>query len=164
MDSREEHENERVKSRTGLRVLIAVMCALIAFISVGLYMWWTWEPPLFPEVDSIQEMTLISVDGTYYRGWRDEDGSAMRGEVFHQFPVIDKLQIDDPQDREGIMSAIQLGVDEGETPAECFYPRHGLRIITNETTIEYNICFECSHLEVYVDSIQVRKSTISQSP
>jgi hypothetical protein len=165
MNSHEDHENDSVGSRTGLRALIGVIAALAAFITIGLFMWWNWKPPLFPHLDSIQEMTLISVDGTYDQPWHKPE-SIPSGESFYRFPVFGEVEIADPNDRQAIISAIQQAVREaeGDEMAKCFYPRHGLRITTKEAIYEYNICFECAHLYKYVNSEKQLLTTTSQSP
>lgn len=162
MESHDEHKNENANSKTGLRVLIGAMVALIAFIAVGLIMAWNWEPPLFPDVDSIQEMTLISVDGMYDRTWRRPE--SITSEKFHGFPVIGNVEIEDPQDRQAIMSAVGKGFSERGGVSSCYYPRHGLRIKTKTVVYEYNICFECSAYNVYVNSEHFHAGTTSKSP
>lgn len=165
MDSHEDHKKESVNSGAGLRVLMGFGIALIAFIAIGLIMAWNWEPPLFPDVDSIQEMTLISVDGIFDERRVVKFQNLTEEEKFHGFPILGTVEITNRRDRKAIISSIQTGINEGDMVASCFWPRHGLRIMTTDSTYEYKICFECSQYRVYKDFDDRRSGgTISSSP
>lgn len=166
MESHDEHKNENANSKTGLRVLIGVMVALIAFIAIGLIMAWNWEPPLFPDVNSIQEMTLISVDGIFDERRVVEFQNLKEEEKFHGFPILGTVEITDRRDRKAIISSITTGINEGDMVASCFWPRHGLRIVTADATYDYNICFYCSSYHIHVNAGMTpdKAGPISSSP
>lgn len=104
------------------------------------------------------ELMLYSIDGT------KEPVQPIDGEAFHGYPVLGKLTITDPDDRQKIMAALDQCIAESNVDtAFCFWPRHGLHLVRKGKTIEYTICFEC--LQMFVsDGADPRMVPMTKSP
>jgi hypothetical protein len=71
-------------------------------------------------------------------------------DAFHGWKVLGKTAIKDKKDRERVLAAVFKGVaDSDGSVAACFNPRHGIRAVKGETTVELVICFECLSLEIW---------------
>src|SRR5436190_6227527 len=115
---------------------------------------------VFP--DSPTELTLYSLD------FRDEEFPSKPKndgkERFGKFLVIGKTEIKDSARREAVMAAVNRAIGEPAEPKNCFWPRHGLKIVDSKGTTELVICFHC---EQYVSTGAQRSDgykTISASP
>jgi len=61
------------------------------------------------------------------------------------------------------MQAIEDGMYEGDgSVASCFWPRHGVRVVTSGKAVDYVICYECLGMGVFSDEGQTGQS-ISRS-
>lgn len=66
------------------------------------------------------------------------------------YGVLGKAAIDDAAKRRRLVEAVYEGLKgEGAGPAQCFWPRHGLRFVKGSETVELLICFECTWVYVY---------------
>lgn len=109
----------------------------------------------------IDSMTVYSLDGTYEKGDSKRKPS---GEMFHDHPVLRKVDIASAQDRTAILAAVKKGIAKSDgTQAKCFWPRHGIRLTQSGKTIEYVICFQCLQLNEYIDGKSSHKPT-TKSP
>ena len=93
------------------------------------------EPPMV--VPLAEELTLYSLD--------PDDSPPKDAELFYDYRVLGKVVITDPQERRDIVMAINRGIAEEREQFVCFDPRHGLRIVSNNKTIDYVICFQCGN-------------------
>ncbi len=108
----------------------------------------------------IDSMTIYSLDGTYEEGHSKEPS----GEMFHNYPVLGKVEIVSAQDRTAILASVKKGIAKSDgTEAKCFWPRHGIRLTQSGKTIEYVICFQCRRLNEYIDGKASHKLT-TKSP
>lgn len=64
-------------------------------------------------------------------------------ELFHDYPVIFKTQLNDPPTRQRIIDAYYKGLAFNGEPAACFQPHHGIRAEKNGETVDLLICFGC---------------------
>ena len=71
---------------------------------------------------------------------------------FHDYPILGAVEITDAAQRREIMTALVEGFEKGGIAANCFWPRHAIRTITDGKTVDYVICFHCSQVEVYGDN------------
>jgi hypothetical protein len=108
----------------------------------------------------IDSMIVYSLDGKY----EPRQGKKPTEEVFHDYPVLGKVDIASPKDRTAILVAVKKGIanSDGEE-MKCFWPRHGVRLTQGGKTIEYLICFECRQLNEFVDGRTYHKLT-TRSP
>ncbi len=104
------------------------------------------------------ELVLYSIDGT------KEPIEPVDGETFNKYPVLGKLKISDPADRQKIMAALDQAVAASDgTMNRCFWPRHGIRAARKGKTNEYTICFQCLQMSIS-DGADSRMVPITKSP
>jgi hypothetical protein len=70
-----------------------------------------------------------------------DDGKERIGE----YVVLGKIEIKNPDQRKEIMDSIDQAIREGGQQKSCFDPRHLLRVVDDEGTTDYTICFQCSN-------------------
>jgi hypothetical protein len=105
---------------------------------------------------AVDSMTLYSLDGDY----DPIHGKPWKGEMFHEHPVLGKTDIASAADRRAILAAVKQGIAQSNgTIAECFWPRHGLRLVQNGGQSDYVICFECLQVYEYTDGQWTHKPT-----
>src|SRR5262249_4583016 len=72
-------------------------------------------------------------------------------EDFHEWPVIGKTIVKDPDARKRLVAALEKSVEESNGYGmKCFEPRHGIRATYNGTTADFLICFQCRQVVTYV--------------
>lgn len=82
---------------------------------------------------------LYSLDPTGGIGY-----SVNNDRVFHGFTILGKGEITAPDDKRILVQAFAKGIrDSKGTSANCFNPRHGLRVSIEAATYDFVICFEC---------------------
>jgi hypothetical protein len=95
------------------------------------------------------ELILYSLAG--YEHSPSLGGKAPEGELFHNVPILGKLNVENPQDRQEIVAALKDGAARGDKLAFCFFPRHGLRVTENGHTLDFVVCFECYQFKLFED-------------
>ena len=71
-------------------------------------------------------------------------------ESFHWIPILGRVEIVSTQEKTNLLFAFAKGVREcNGLVASCFDPRHGIRIVTETTTNDFVICFECLQVEAH---------------
>lgn len=71
-------------------------------------------------------------------------------EEFQGWKVLGKTAAKDSGDRKKVRKAIEKGVAESYGVGGCFKPRHGLRAVHKDKTVELVICFECMSIAVSI--------------
>lgn len=85
-------------------------------------------------------------------------------EKFHRYTVLGKTRIVDSAIKARLIRALYGGIDEGGSAGIiCFNPRHGIRVVRGEQTVDLLICFECQKIYAYTNSSSGRAYT-SGSP
>lgn len=110
-------------------------------------------------LDAPEQITLYSIDG------RDEErrGEAKASEFFHGYPVLGKVEISDSGKRNELIAALKDGITrKPDSPAKCYWPRHGLRVTQKGKIVEFVICFECSRFEEFEGATKVRHELINR--
>ena len=93
------------------------------------------------------ELTLYAIDGLV----NEPESFVTDAKHFRGYEVLGKLEITDPESRREIMAAVLAGIGESDgTVASCFWPRHGVHVVTDGKAVDYVICYEC--LQAYVFS------------
>lgn len=113
-----------------------------------------------------QAMTLYSINGNekLHEGDAAPSEGTETAEAFHDYPILGKLQIGTPEQRMHLMNQLTDAIKKSDgTMAKCFWPRHGIRVVDNEKTVDYLICFECLQFHVYEDGKDERKA-ITRDP
>lgn len=72
-------------------------------------------------------------------------------EDFHYFTVLGKTEVKSGSSRFLLKHFLVNGMVSAYGAA-CFNPRHGLRILDEEKTLDVVICFECGHFVTYYDN------------
>ena len=86
------------------------------------------------------QLTLYSIDGS---GSPRSKEAPKSDEEFHGYPVLGKVDISTESDRQSLVTALNQGIAEGSEMSKCFWPRHGIRMVSGGETKDYVICFEC---------------------
>ena len=108
-------------------------------------------------LESADELQLFSL-----RPSRVEGDSK---EAFHGWEVLGRMTLADDKQRKEILAAFKKGVEESDGKvAACFQPRHGIRAIRGEKTVDFVICFECLQVQVFAGAKQERGFLITSSP
>jgi len=69
---------------------------------------------------------------------------------FHDFVVLGKAEIRDPEERMKLLDALYRSKWPGGAPAaHCFDPRHGISAKLGDDTVDLVICFECHTIKAY---------------
>jgi hypothetical protein len=94
-----------------------------------------------------EQLTLYSINGERPPELEEPPKDV---ETFHSYPVLGKVEVTDPARRQEIIRALREGLAPKDTPmARCFFPRHGVRAVEKDRTVDYIICFECSRIQIH---------------
>jgi len=69
---------------------------------------------------------------------------------FHGIPVLGKAEITSNEEKASLIKALADGARGNDgLVANCFDPRHGLRIVSKTATNDFVICFECLSVQTH---------------
>lgn len=97
-------------------------------------------PDLRHFLESADEFTLYSIRPEFER-----DGT----NTFFQYPILGQIKIGKTVERTNLVTALNDGIAGGCIPADCFDPRHGIRVVQNGVAVDFLICFECGEIQVF---------------
>ena len=104
------------------------------------------------------ELTLYAIDGVV----NPPTSFASDAKHFRGYEILGKVEITDPQSRREIMTAVLAGISESDgTVASCFWPRHGVRVVTDGKAVDYVICYECLQAYIFSEGGQTWERTAS---
>lgn len=84
---------------------------------------------------------------------------------FYGFLILGRTTVTDRAQQRNILATIERGDAENDgTVAACFSPRHGLHVQSGDTVVDLVICFECLHMNVYVDGAFFASVNTSPGP
>lgn len=135
-----------------------LLCLVVGVTALGAFYFVQRRDPI-SVLHSPDKVLLYSLDGDAFRSGREVPGA----ELFHHVAVLGKVEILDSDERLSAVSAVKDGIEEGGVAKDCFRPRHGLRVETGGRTIDFVICFECGHIEIY-DGKQKTGRTVALAP
>jgi hypothetical protein len=69
---------------------------------------------------------------------------------FHGWRVLGKVSIAEESTRKRLVAAFKGGINAAEEGADCFDPRHGIRVNFDGQVADFVICFDCGNVEVYL--------------
>lgn len=96
---------------------------------------------LFYRADSVELISLIP-----------DDQSHSDLKKFHGYPILGSIALTDKKYLGNMANELDRAVDTNDSfGVRCFWPRHGLRAVVKNKTIEILICFQCHRLHVWVD-------------
>jgi hypothetical protein len=79
--------------------------------------------------------------------------------------VLGKTEIEDEAKRKRLADALRLGAEDNfGMAANCFIPRHGIRLKGSGKAVDLVICFECLSVQVFVDDKQQKGFLTSGEP
>jgi hypothetical protein len=84
-----------------------------------------------------------------------------RVEAFHGYPILDRVVLRG-EEKAKLLGKLYTSIAEDAEPARCFIPRHGIRAVKGDRSVDLVICFECQQVDSYVDGNR-GGSTISKS-
>ena len=95
----------------------------------------------------------------------DPRAAPTEGKRIHQWNVLGEAVVNDPSTRYKLIAALRAGVAEnnGEV-ADCFNPRHGIRVTDDGKIHELVVCFECYQIRWYADGEMVKTTLVTGSP
>jgi hypothetical protein len=122
------------------------------------------DDPL-PYLRSPKAMTIFSIDGRDpHQRSKHPVAQADTGETFNKYPVLGKVEIQDAGQRQKIVAALKDAIAQKDLHMpNCFWPRHGLRVVEQGRTEDFVICFECVQFEEFTNGNWLRTSTIGRS-
>ena len=95
----------------------------------------------------------------------DPDRTTAESSGFHGWKVLGKTTITDAGVRNNLIAAFKEGVPRRDIePVDCFNPRHGITLVSDGTTHEFVICFECYRVEWYSTRSTTAGFQITSSP
>jgi hypothetical protein len=112
------------------------------------------------QVQVPDRLTLYSIDGR--QGGHDDEPGPDSGTTFYGYPILGKVAIDDPKRREALIAAFNRGIARSDgRQADCFWPRHALRLERDGKATDYLICFQCLQFVGYPGHVE---GAVDQSP
>ena len=85
--------------------------------------------------------------------------------AFHDWRVLGKTTVKDADTRTRLLAALEKGAKENDgTVADCFNPRHGIRVKAGDKTIDLVICFECYQTAIYTGEEKTGGYKTARSP
>ncbi len=127
------------------------------------------------------ELTLFSIDAEGPSRLRQEESDRLNRELegkppepvkpsgakLYGYPILGSISITDPAQQREVLATLTSAIRYGHRmSANCFNPRHAIRLTSNDETVDFLICFECHRYHVYrngVDDQSVSSHTISSS-
>ncbi len=109
-----------------------------------------------PTYEAADQFILYSIDGDAVL----EYGPSADANAFRSiWPVLGQTTIEDPKKRAELMNALHAGLDADGNSADCFIPRHAIRVVEGEQITDYVICFECLQVAIYRGDEQTSEFT-----
>lgn len=95
------------------------------------------------------ELILYAIDGLVNE---PPGGTVTDDKYFRGYVILGKVEITDAAVRHNIVKAIEDGFKESDgSVAACFWPRHGVQIVSKGKLVDYVICYECLHAHIFTD-------------
>ena len=79
----------------------------------------------------------------------DPDQDAKGPDGFHGYKVLGKTTVKGDDAAKAVAAVLKGAADSGGDMADCFEPRHGLRVAHDGKTYDLVICFHCLSIQVY---------------
>lgn len=82
----------------------------------------------------------------------DDPHPAAAKDLLHNHRILGRAQVTDPGERAELGRLIDRSTRrfaDGEAIADCFSPRHALRVERGGVTIDILICYQCANVHVY---------------
>ena len=120
--------------------------------------------PPGPLPDDPDQLFLYSIDGKHSTSKTPEEAKIAEGwpVVGHLYDhqVLGKVEVTNCRQVREVLAAVRRSIwKPPERGANCFWPRHVVRVVKGGETIDMVICFECSRYEVYREGKRTTETT-----
>ena len=110
-------------------------------------------PPAVTNIlEKSERFILLSLDPNIVveeRGAKPAKGPFQK-ELFHQYRVRRKVEMRTQQERDELLRAFYKGIAASDgLVAACFNPRHGVRAVLGDESVDLVNCFECFSIQVH---------------
>ncbi len=102
------------------------------------------------QADSFELFSLHPepLSGNIRRG-RSKDPLPFIGH-FHDYEILADISVREVEDRKSLISAFYQSIEENDgMAADCFNPRHGIRVTQAGKSVDFLICFECYQFKAF---------------
>jgi hypothetical protein len=146
-------ENEPVRRPVATWGLGAIVLAIIGALTLSPWLLFDSGPARPPPatrhvLDHADQFVLYSLNPRSIEYLKPSEERPK--EVFHDFPVLGKVEITGSISRMGLLEALYQGIAaKNIMPNNCFNPRHGIRAILNGEAVDLVICFECKQIQIH---------------
>jgi hypothetical protein len=146
-------ENVSVRRSVMTWGLCVIVLAIIGALAFSPWLLFDSGPARLPSatrnvLDHADQFVLYSLDPRSVEYLRPPE--AYPQEVFHDFPVLGRVEVQDAAKQAELLRALYEGIAaKNIEPANCFFPRHGVRASLNGVTVDLVICFECSQIQIH---------------
>ncbi len=82
-------------------------------------------------------------------------------EQFYRREVLGKIVITDSTEKATLINALFNSLGRG-TEAECHNPRHGIRAVRGDRTVDATVCFDCGNTQFYSNGVKILHTSMSR--
>lgn len=104
--------------------------------------------PINRLADEPDQLTVYSLDGLKIG---EADGLPNGTEIFHNVPVLGRVEVTDPAVRREIVGAVKASAHGPKQALACYWPRHAVRTVQGGATVDVLICFQCRNYHTYLN-------------
>jgi len=83
-------------------------------------------------------------------------------EQFHGFPILGQAEIKDKETREAIIADVYGSLSYLGQMAICWEPRHGIRAICGDQTVDLVICYHCRGVKTYYNDLEAGSGIVGR--
>jgi hypothetical protein len=138
-----------------MKKLLAIVLLTLGILCSGSKTLIASDRPIFDQHEVIR--ALAKIDPTKVKLYLFSIDPLQRQDViheapnfFHGFPVLGKVEIEPLSEKEALLKAFTQGAKESTgAVANCFEPRHGLRIVRGQQKTDFVICYSCLSIDAY---------------
>lgn len=125
--------------------MLNVRCAALLLAALAAAPALALPPETRKLLDSADSVELLSLDPKPF-----PPDAKNRG--FHGYKELGRVKLAKKAGREAVLKALYRGIDDSKgLVAGCFNPRHGIRAVSGDKTVDLVICYECLSMQVFVN-------------
>jgi hypothetical protein len=137
------------------KILIGGGAILIAAIVAGAALWLSiTQDGRFRPLTTADRYEVFSIDSTGVNNIKKLEDCKILGSTV----------VTDAKMRDTLNAALIDGVKYAPEPAQCFTPRHAIRVTKSGAVIDFLICFECGRIHVQRGSKDTEIWIVSRTP
>ena len=105
------------------------------------------------------EIILFSLEWNFKPDQLSEDA-----ELLHGYHVLGKTKIQNPESVKEIIAAVRNDLKASGVQANCFWPRHAIRVVDKTKTVDYVVCFHCGNYEMTIgDKLETQSRSMGRA-